>query len=427
MIDTIETALTLFIMLMLIAQLVALRLRIPYTLILVFIGIVVTAFSTIALNLGHSAGFLLTAVMLIQSLYNQLVVSGLFVGMVVPPLIFEAMMHIKREELRRVIRPSLALATFGVLLSTIVAGIVVWKLAGISLLAALLFATIISPTDTVTVLQVFKHIKVPSRLSTLMDLEAAFNDATAIVLFSIVLTLSSAGLSHETVFNALEIFLYSFVGGVFVGILVGRIALTVHAKINDKLTELTLTIAAVYGSYVLANALGASGLIAVAFVGLYFGNNTLKRAISRHVRASIISFWEIAAFVGTAIAFLFIGFTVNLNIFFQAISLILVAYLSTIIARAVTVYPTFAIFSSRGLKLPLKWGNIATLGGVRGAISIALVATLANSGALYGSELSTITAMVLGVVFISIIIQTPILSTYAGRLFGRYKTTHEMQ
>ena len=425
MIDTtIEIALTVFVMLMLIAQLIAIKFKTPYTLVLVFIGILTSALAAVATGTNPLSSVLLISVQWIRSIYGQLVSSGLFVGLIVPPLLFEAMMHIKHGELKAVIRPSMVLATVGVLLSTVVAALVVWKFAGLTLFSALLFAVIISPTDTITVLQIFRHINVPQRLSTLMDTEAAFNDATAIVLFSIIL--SSADLAHASIINGVEIFLYSFAGGGVIGMAVAWTAKKIHSMVNDKLTEITLTIAAVYGTYVLATGIGASGLIAVAIVGLYFGNSTMKQSMTEQVRWSIVSFWEIAAFIGNAVAFLLIGFEMDLSIFFQAAAVIFVAYISTIISRAAAVYPTFAVFRQFGSRIPITWGNIATMGGVRGALSIALLATLASSGMLPASELSTITAMVLGVVFISIIVQVPILSGYAAGLFGRHKTPHEL-
>ena len=412
--STIEIGLTVFIMLIAIAQLIALRLRIPYTLMLVFIGIGITAFSTLAL----SPGWIQFSVNQIGALYNQLVGTGLFVGLIVPPLLFEAMIHIRRRELVAVFRPALALATVGVVVSTVVAGIVVWKIAGISLFSALLFAVIVAPTDTITILQVFRRIKVPARLSTLMEIEAAFNDASAIVLFSILVS-SAKLIDALSILNGIEIFVYNFLAGIAIGIAIAVAAGRIHAWVNDKLAETTLTIVAVYGSYVLATSIGASGLIAVAIVGLYFGNSTMKRAVSKSVKTSILSFWEIAAFIGNAVAFMLIGFETNLVLFFDASLFILVAYLATIIARVVTVYPTFAIFKRLGNGMPAAWGNIATMGGVRGALSIALLATLAGTGILPSSELSAITAMVLGVVFISIIAQVPILSRYAEGIFGK--------
>ena len=103
----------------------------------------------------------------------------------------------------------------------------------------------------------------------------------------------------------------------------------------------------------------------------------------------------------------------------QAAALIPIAYAATIIARAATVYPTLAIFNQLDRRMPFSWSNIATLGGVRGALSIALLATLATSGAVNGKDFGTITTMVLGVVFLSMVIQVPLMLSYAARLFGK--------
>ncbi|MCL5412186.1 MAG: cation:proton antiporter [Candidatus Marsarchaeota archaeon] len=418
MLNTIELALTVFTLLIVVAQLIALKLRIPYTLVLVFLGIGITALSSAALGTNLLSSGLHTLVQAIQSLYSGLVNSGLFVGLIVPPLIFEAMIHIRKEELRLVIRPSLALATVGVVLATVVAGVVVWLFAGLTLFSAIVFAVIIAPTDTITVLQIFRHIRVPARLATLMNVEAAFNDATVIILFGVILS-SSLGLQRPSLFNGVLVFLYSFAGGIVIGLAVAGTAKLLHARLNDKTADITLTIAAVYGSYVLATSLGMSGLIAVAIAGLYFGNTTMRSTLSKPIRSSIVSFWEIAAFLGNAVAFLLIGFETNLALFLQAAALIPIAYAATIIARAATVYPTLAIFNQLDRRMPFSWSNIATLGGVRGALSIALLATLATSGAVNGKDFGTITTMVLGVVFLSMVIQVPLMLSYAARLFGK--------
>jgi CPA1 family monovalent cation:H+ antiporter len=103
----------------------------------------------------------------LRSIYTQLLGGGgggLFVGLVVPPLIFEAMIHLRASDLRAVIKPSLALATVGVLIATSVGGLILWKVVGLSPYVSFLFAALIAPTDTVTVLEVFRRVKVPSKL-----------------------------------------------------------------------------------------------------------------------------------------------------------------------------------------------------------------------------------------------------------------------
>jgi Na+:H+ antiporter len=406
-----ELVLTVFLAIMLIAQILSLKARVPYTMILVFIGIGVAAISTLPLTGSNIiTNDLESVISQMSSFYSGLAGSGLFVGIVVPPLIFEAMIHIRAPDLRAVIRPSIVLATVGVVIATLVGGVILWKLSGLPLNISLLFGAIIAPTDVVTILDVTRRLNVPSKLSVLMNTEAAFNDATAIVVFSLVL--SSISLPNVTIIPAFFNFFFSIAGGAAVGAAVAFVARRIHALVNDKITELVLSISAVYGSYVFASGIGASGLISVAIVGLYFGNVTMESSMTPETRDTILTFWEVAAFVGNSVAFLLIGFETNLLSFAQSIVLILAAYLAVTLARAASVYPILAIFNQLGEKLPFSWSNVAMFGGVRGALSIALAASLSASAILTDSDVHIITSMVLGVAFLSIVIQTPVLSQY---------------
>ena len=194
--SSIELVLTVFLGIMLVASILSIRGRIPYTVILVFVGIALTA-TSVSLPFPGSIQYALSQ---IRSLTSILIpqgtsggqVGGLFVGLVVPPLIFEAMIHIRTKDLRAILRPALFLATLGVGIATAITGLVLWQVAGLSIAVAFLFAALISPTDTATVIEIFRRLKVPSKLSSLLELEAAFNDATAIVIFAAVIGSLSA-------------------------------------------------------------------------------------------------------------------------------------------------------------------------------------------------------------------------------------------
>lgn len=416
-----ELVVTAFVVLMLLAQLLSAKAKVPYTLILVFIGIGVTALVSLPL-LGSN--LLLDAVrsvvLQMASVYTLLVQGGLFVGLVVPPLIFEAMMHIRSGDLRAVIGPSIVLATVGVAIATLVAGVILWRVAGLPPTVSFLFAAIVAPTDVVTVLEVFRRADVPSKLATLMDTEAAFNDATAIVIFSIIL--SSIALPGVPFLSNVARFGLTTLGGGLVGFLVAYGAGKISTITEDGITETFLTIAAVYGSYVFASGLGVSGLIAVAVVGLYFGNITMKSTVDASSRDFILTFWRVAAFIGNSVAFLLIGFETNLVSMGQSILLILAAYLGVTVARAASVYPILAIFGQLREKIPITWSNTALLGGVRGALSIALAASLGAYTVVSQADIQKITTMVLGVAFLSIVLQVPLLTRYVRRRFGSQQT-----
>ncbi len=136
--------------------------------------------------------------------------------------------------------------------------------------------------------------------------------------------------------------------------------------IEDKVAETILAIAVVYGSYALATGIGASGLIAVAVAGLYFGNFTMRSAMEPASKEAVTTFWQIAAFLGNSIAFTIIGFETNLITLSQSVLIIIAAYAAVTIARAATVYPILTVFNKFGDKISTVWRNIAMLGGVRG-------------------------------------------------------------
>jgi CPA1 family monovalent cation:H+ antiporter len=397
---SIELLIAAFLGIVMFASIVSLRAKVPYTLVLVFFGMGIAAVISARMIAGHQIpGIMESLRTAIYTPFTSQSGSSLFVGLVVPPLIFEAMMHTKSADLRSVIRPSVVLATVGVIIATVVGGLALWKIGGLPAPVSFLFAAAIAPTDAATVLEVFRRSKVPSKLATLMDTEAAFNDATGIVVFSVVLTsiqIPKISLIH----NAIA-FGYLFGGGVVVGLAISFVAELLTSLITDKLSETMLTIATVYGSYAVASAVGASGLVAVSVAGLYFGNLTTRSAMGPSTREAVDLFWQIAAFIANSIAFLFIGFSTNFVEFASNIYEILGAFLAVTLARIASVYPILTLFDRFGKeKIPMKWRNVATIGGMRGALSIALVASIPASAAISTAEVGTINTLVLGVAFI---------------------------
>ena len=411
MIPSIELVIAAFLLIAFIAAVLSHKLKVPYTLVLVLTGVAVTV---IAYLFSMQGGADLTSQL--RSIYSQLLSGGgggLFVGLVVPPLIFEAMIHLRASDLRSVIKPSLALATVGVLIATVVGGLILWQVLGLSPQVSFLFAALIAPTDTVTVLEVFRRVKVPSKLSALLDTEAAFNDATGIIVFTIIL--STIGLQHFSVTQTVLNFGFTLGVGVLIGLAVAFVGEILSSLIEDRVAETILAIAVVYGSYALATGVGASGLIAVAVAGLYFGNYTMKSAMEPATREAVTSFWAILAFLGNSVAFLIIGFQTNIITLSQSILIIIAAFAAVTIARAATVYPILGFFNKFSDKISVIWRNIAMLGGVRGALSIALAATITTSAVISLGDIQTINTMVLGVAFISIVLQVPLLFRYVRK------------
>jgi CPA1 family monovalent cation:H+ antiporter len=418
-----------FLLMVCLTAVISLRLKIPYTVTLVIIGITTTIVLTILAFQGPFQAGAQRVIEEIRSAYTQLVSGesgGAFVGLIVPPLLFEAMIHIRSDDLRVVIRPALALATVGVVIATAVGGLFLWLVIGLDPVIAFLFAALIAPTDVVTVMEVFKRVKVPSRLATLLETESAFNDAPAIVIFTIILSI--ACFQTVTPMDAIFSFAYVMIAGAIVGLAVAFAGEIISSLFTDPVVETILTVVVVFGSYALAAGIGASGLVAVSVAGLYYGSYTMRTSMDQKERDAVTIFWQIVAFIGNTVAFLFIGFQANLLELTQSIVLILAAYAAVTLGRAATVYPILRFFKKEiGEKNTTTWSHIAMIGGARGAVSIALAATITASAVITQNDINVINTMVFGVAFISIMVQVPMLLRYAKKKLSKFDQVKEKE
>jgi Na+:H+ antiporter len=258
-----------------------------------------------------------------------------------------------------------------------------------------------------------------------MEVEASFNDATGITIFTIIIT--SIGVSSLSLVGALSSFAIIFGGGVLVGIAVALGARLASRLVTDPMSETMVTITTVYGSYTAAEALRVSGLVAVAIAGLYYGNSTIRTWVRPQTTRTVRNFWRIMAFIANSLAFLYIGLSTNLAAIRADLVPIGIAFGAVIIARLSSVYPLLGISRVDGQPIPSSWKNVAMLGGMRGALSIALVASLKSCSPTPVTgcvpSLDLITSMVLGVAFLSIMLQGFLLSRYIGTKFPKRATT----
>ncbi|MEM3670551.1 MAG: cation:proton antiporter [Thermoprotei archaeon] len=421
-----EPIVLLFLAIMLLASLTSQKTHVPYTLVLVIAGIILTT-SHISLPLGLLGKYLGSSVLEVRLAYTQLTAGGansLFIGLVVPPLIFDAMAHVRSDDLRKVLRRSIFLATFGVALATVITGLILWRLAGLPIRVAFIFSAIISPTDTATVISVFKSSGLPSRLSTILETEAAFNDATAIIIFTVIL--ASSNIKRIPFIATLGSFAITFGGGLLVGLLMSVFAAALNNLITDRLAKTILSLFAVYGSYIIASTFGLSGLVSVAVVGLLFGNTAAQAHFDPFTRETVSVFWEIAAFAGNSVAFLFFGFDTNFFALVHSFGYIVVAFGAIMAARAAAVYPAFFVFDRiEDFKTPASWKNTVLLGGMRGALSVALASSLYTSSELTSTVASEVATLVLGVAFLSLTLQAAALALYTKARF--YSPMHRRE
>jgi CPA1 family monovalent cation:H+ antiporter len=426
---TSEYVIPIFLAMIFAAALISSRTKVPHTIVLVGFGIVISLLSFAGVEIVNIQHFRID--------------PNLLIDFVIPPLIFEAMMNVDYKQFKAVRVSALLLATVGVVLATLAGGLIIMYIAGLPLLVAFAFAALIAPTDAAIVIEIFKRVRVPKILSTLMESEAAFNDSTGAIVFSSIIAIafassgnailgsaspsfSSSSLSNTaiTVHNGsinLSIaneaihFIVVFFGGAGIGLAIAAATHRLHPLMNDPFSETSLTIATVFGSVVLANSLGVSGLVAVAVAGLYFGNVTVKKEVtmSKNVRAFTFTFWEMTAFFASSAAFLYLGISMNIVDVAEHLPIIVLSFIAVLAARAAAIYPMLAATTRFiGEKIPMTWRHVIMLGGMRGAISVALVASLPPSN--FKSILQTLT---FGVVLLSLVIQYIALSKYVRNVF----------
>ncbi len=323
----------------------------------------------------------------------------LVLGLFVPPLVFEAAFHLQLRDLRAVAVPVGTMAMLGVALSTVLIG---WGLSTAGVLpwnVALLFGALISATDPVAVVALFRALGAPQRLTTLLEGESLFNDGTAIVLFQIMTLLVLEGMLDPVA--GLVKFVQVAAGGIVIGLALGYLVAALIARIDDYLIETTLTTVLAYGAYLTAEQVHVSGVLAVVAAGLVNGNLG-PRGMSPTTRIVVFNFWEYIAFVANSFVFLLIGMNVKWQDMIVYAPAIGVAIGVVILARAVTVYGTATLLRWTGQAPPAAYQHVLFWGGLRGAISLALALTLMEHDIPAREE---ILALTVGVVLFTLLVQ----------------------
>jgi len=362
--------------LLLIASLVGVvtnRLRLPYTVGLVLIGL--------ALSLRGQENFEIP--------------PEIFLGLLIPPLIFEAAFHINFKDLLKDLAPILALAIPGVLITTFLVGAVVTWGTGFPIATSLVFGALVAATDPVAVVALFRSLGVPKRLQVLLEGESLFNDGTAIVIFNLMVVIAVTQEFH--LISSIIDFIVVAGGGLVVGFLLGIILSQAIRFIDDPLIVTTLSTVLAFGSYIVAEQFHVSGVLAVVAAGLVSGNIG-PRGMSPSTRITVFNFWEFAAFMANSVVFLLIGLQINLLVLLANWQVILWAILAVLVARAVSVYGLSWI----GKGIPMKLKNIIYWGGLRGAISLALAISLPVT---LGTAREEIQTMAFGVVLFTLLVQ----------------------
>jgi monovalent cation:H+ antiporter, CPA1 family len=360
------------------------RFRIPESVLLVVLGLAVSALPARA-TLDFS--------------------PALVVAILLPGLVFEAAYRLDSNELRATFAGIALLAVPGVLVTAAVVALVLHLATGLPLNEAFLVGAIVSATDPVAVVSTMRRLKAPRRLVTLVDAESLFNDGTAALAFVVALA------AFEPQPLSLVDSSIRFTGGLVVSVLIGAMAGYLVSRTlkltSDHLVELTLTLLAAYGTYLVADLLHQSGIIASVVAGIVVGTYGRREGLSHRAQETTDVVWEFLAFVLTGAAFLLIGVAIPLDTLATAAVPIAWGVLAVLLGRAIVVYGLLggAARLERRIgvlpSLPVGWLHVMNWTGLRGAVATALALSIPQGT----PDRTVLQGIAFGIVLFTLVVQ----------------------
>lgn len=334
---------------------IAEKLKQPYPTFLVVVGLIIgvtpiSALSDVKQHVANDTVFQTTVILIFLS-----------------ALLGDAALKLPFYELKENKRPILLLAFLGTFLTFLIVSILTYHILHLSLQQALIFGALMSATDPVSVLSIFKSMGLNKRLSIIVEGESLANDGVAVVLFKIALVTTI--LSTTGALGASIEFVKVVMGGIIIGGLFGFIASRITARIDHYLVEIGLSIVLFYGTFELAEHFHLSGVIAVVTAGLLLGTYGKDIGMSDTTLEKMDSFWEVVAFLSNSLIFLMVGLEVGRINFLDKGWLIGGSILIVLAARFIAVYISLAFDKS----IPTSWKHIIAWGGLKGSLSIALM------------------------------------------------------
>jgi CPA1 family monovalent cation:H+ antiporter len=297
----------------------------------------------------------------------------------IPVLVFEAALNINTTILRPVLATILFSATLGIMLATSVAAVILFYAIdhpqGFPWIAALLAGLVISATDPVAVVSQLKAAKAPQKLATLIEGESLFNDATAIVLFGILLAIAM-GEQQGTLGHGLLLLGKVLFGGILLGWILAQVCKLLLPLMGASSSNyMVISLALAYGSFYIAeHLLHVSGVIAVLTAALVVKKTLLK---AKKCQAEVHHSWDLLAFLANILVFYLMGLVVTFHMFSDQWFAMLIGVIAAFVSRLISSYFSLAIGKVL-LRNPLEWNYapIMVWGGLRGVITIALVLSL---------------------------------------------------
>ena len=334
-----------------------------------------------------------------QLITQSSVFQAIIISLFLPILLGDATLKLEFSVLYQQRKPILALAFIGTFLSFLLIGFGTFYVIGLPLIVAFTFAALMSATDPISVLSIFKSLGVSKKLAVTIEGESLLNDGIAVVLFQIssiyLITYIQMGIAGFG--SGVLLFLKFSVGGLVIGLLLGFVFSQLLRPFDDYPLEVAFSALLFFGCYFIAEHFHFSGVIAVVVGGLIFGNYGAKIGMSKQTKVNINTFWDSITQIANSLIFLMIGLEIRHIDFADKWGIIILAILIVVVGRVIAVYSSTTIV--KGLSLNEK--HIINWGGLKGSLSIALALSLPAD--FQGKE--TILLLTFSVVLFSLLVQ----------------------
>ena len=332
-----------------------------------------------------------------------------------PLLIFVSGRLIKPGGLKSEVVPISFFATIGVVITAFLIGAPLAWVLDIPLLQGLLIGAAAGATDPAAVASIFHNFRIPERLGLIVEGESLFNDGTTVVFFGLISGLVFGGKVFD-LGGSLATFFWAISAALPLGIVFGRLAAALLNRWQERHIsyDLSITLVMIYIVFLIAEELlHVSGVIAVLMASITFCRYRVREknpdTKAEPKSNNIDDFWDYMAMIANGILFFSLGVTTGLHDFSEVPSIaIIIAVASMVFARCLVVYGGSFLLNGVRSQLSIQWQHVLVLGGLRGAISAALILMIPQSYPYRGAFLCLIVSMIV----FTLVVQPVLLRVY---------------
>jgi CPA1 family monovalent cation:H+ antiporter len=317
----------------------------------------------------------------VENFYNVIErIPEIILYVIIPILIFESGRKLSIKQIKNEAIPIGFFSIIGVIITILIIGIAVTTIFQIPVIDGLLFGTILAATDPVAVGIIFKKFPIPHRLNLIIEGESLFNDATGVISFNVVKGIIFSGVAFSLLDTSIS-FIWTMVGAIAFGTGLGWVGGKILNKWKaDEYVDFTFSLGLAIGGYIVADHyLHVSGVVTTLFTAILIV--TIHKEISTGVRKLFHKYWDYIGFITNSVLFFLIGIPlISVESYETAsvplILILVIPFAIMMLSRAVVVYGGSTFLRIFRVKIPLKWQNVLTLGGLRGGIAVALALSI---------------------------------------------------